>query len=60
VAIIWVAVELVNGVVHTTLAVLNRGYFSGALTAVFLLVVATALGFSLAADRRRDDSVAPS
>jgi Protein of unknown function with HXXEE motif len=56
VAIIWVAIELVNGVGHTTLSVLNRGYFSGAVTAVFLLVAATSLGCSLIAD----DSVAPS
>jgi hypothetical protein len=46
--------------VHTTLAVLNRGYFTGALTALLLLVTASTLGMSLIADKKHSDRVEPS
>ena len=46
--------------VHATLAVLNRGYFPGALAALLLLVTASTLGMSLIADKKHSDRVEPS
>lgn len=57
-AALWVAIELGNGVGHVAIAINFGGYFSGSLTAVFLIVTAVSLAFSLLADRRRRAPVA--
>jgi len=56
-AVVWVAIEHANSVGHLTIAARNGAYFSGSLTAVLLLVIATCLAFSLLADRRRGEAV---
>jgi hypothetical protein len=50
VAWVWTVIELANGVVHLFFAWLEKGYFSGAITAVALLCVAAGLAISLRAD----------
>lgn len=57
-AAVWVAIELGNGVGHVAIAIMRGGYFSGSLTAVFLMVTAICLAFSLLEDRRRRAPVA--
>jgi hypothetical protein len=47
VAATWVAIELANGSTHLVMAALRRGYFSGSLTAVLLVVTAGWLALSL-------------
>ena len=44
---IWVTIELVNGVGHPAMALRAGGYFPGAGTAPFLLVLAIVLGVLL-------------
>jgi len=48
----WVLVELVNGGVHSTMAVLRKGYFPGAVTAPILFALALFLAAQLVRDRR--------
>ena len=48
----WTVIELANGIAHIFFAVLAKGYFSGAVTAVVLVGVASSLAFSLRADER--------
>ena len=52
-AAVWIAIELANGLGHITIAAMSGAYFSGSLTAVFLIVTAVCLAFSLLADTRR-------
>ena|SRR5688572_32681038 len=52
VAWLWTVIELANGIAHIFFAVLAKGYFSGAVTAVVLVGVAASLVFSLRADKR--------
>ena len=48
----WILVELGNGVVHTTMAVVRGGYFPGAATAPLLFVLAAFLAVQLLRARR--------
>jgi Protein of unknown function with HXXEE motif len=53
VAWVWAVIELANGIGHIILAVLARGYFPGAMTAVVLVFAAASLALSLRADSNR-------
>lgn len=53
VAWLWTVIELANGIGHIILAVLARGYFPGAMTAVVLVYAAASLASSLRADWHR-------
>jgi Protein of unknown function with HXXEE motif len=53
VAWVWAVIELANGTGHIILAVLARGYFPGAMTAVVLAFAAASLALSLRADSNR-------
>jgi hypothetical protein len=57
-AVVWVVIELSNGLGHVAIAAANGRYFSGSLTGGVLVVVATCLAFSLLADRNRGVPVA--
>ena len=57
-AAVWIAIELANGVGHLAIAAVSGAYFPGSLTAVFLVVTAACLAFSLITDRRRGAPVA--
>ena len=57
-AAVWIAIELANGVAHLAIAAASGAYFSGSLTAGFLLVAAACLAFSLLTDRKRSVPVA--
>jgi hypothetical protein len=48
----WILVELANGVMHPTLAVVRGGYFPGTITAPLLLVVAACLAYQSWSERR--------
>jgi hypothetical protein len=50
VASLWTVIELANGIGHIVFAAVAGGYFSGALTAVVLVCIATGLGISLRMD----------
>ncbi|MHC4404822.1 MAG: HXXEE domain-containing protein [Planctomycetota bacterium] len=41
---LWAVVELVNGIVHSAVAVVRGGYFPGVVTAPILIVIALFLG----------------
>lgn len=49
----WVCLEIGNGIGHSLLAVSRGGYFPGAFTAPFLLVVAILLALLLVREPRR-------
>jgi hypothetical protein len=49
----WVVVEFANGVGHVAFAVASRGYFSGLITGIMLIIAVSYLGVSLNSDRRR-------
>jgi hypothetical protein len=53
IAWLWSVIELANGIGHIVFAVLAAGYFSGALTAVFLVCTATCLAISLRTDWKK-------
>ncbi len=53
VAWFWVALELVNGVVHIVNAVVRDGYFPGLYTAPALIVFALATALYLVRTRRK-------
>jgi hypothetical protein len=54
VAAAWAMVEFANGSGHLALAASAGSYFSGAMTAVALLVTAAGLALNLVRDRRAD------
>jgi len=53
VATLWLVLEFSNGIVHSSMAVVTGGYFSGVVTAVLLFAVASWLAYSLARDGRQ-------
>jgi hypothetical protein len=57
-AVLWIAIELVNGAVHIGIAASRGEYFSGSLTAVLLVITAACLAVSVLTDRRRGAPVA--
>jgi hypothetical protein len=50
-AVVWIVIELANGIAHIAIAASSGAYFSGSMTAVFLVVTAGCLAFSLLTDR---------
>jgi hypothetical protein len=54
-AVVWIVIELANGITHIAIAAVSGAYFSGSLTGVFLVVAATCLAFSLLKDRKGNE-----
>jgi hypothetical protein len=57
-AVVWIVIELANGIGHIGIAAASGAYFSGSLTAVLLVVTAAGLALSLLTDKRRGVPVA--
>jgi Protein of unknown function with HXXEE motif len=59
VAVVWLVIELANGTVHLAIAAFTGAYFSGAFTAVLLVVTTVCLALSLIRDRMGSGHDAP-